>query len=178
MLSTLKRHLESPGGRALRVQADVTRPDPAVVSLRYLVTGDVQALSLPPPGPPERTDGLWKSTCFEAFLAAEEGGYYEFNLAPSRRWAAYRFRAYREGVAFPEPLVTPPTASRTSGGQFELRATLYLEGLPGLAAAEPWRLGISAVLEEAGGALSYWALAHPPGKPDFHHPDSFALELP
>jgi len=21
-------------------------------------------------------------------------------------------------------------------------------------------------------------LAHPPGKPDFHHPDCFALELP
>ena len=26
--------------------------------------------------------------------------------------------------------------------------------------------------------MSYWALAHPPGKPDFHHPDCFALELP
>jgi hypothetical protein len=37
------------------------------------------------------------------------------------------------------------------------------------------------VLEEDGGALSgalsYWALRHPPGKPDFHHPAGFALEL-
>jgi hypothetical protein len=40
-----------------------------------------------------------------------------------------------------------------------------------------WRLGLSAIIEEASGQRSYWALAHPPGKPDFHHPDSFALEV-
>jgi hypothetical protein len=27
------------------------------------------------------------------------------------------------------------------------------------------------------GTKSYWALAHPQGKPDFHHVDSFALTL-
>jgi hypothetical protein len=40
-----------------------------------------------------------------------------------------------------------------------------------------WRLGLSAIIEEASGRRSYWALAHPPGKPDFHHPDSFALRV-
>ena len=48
--------------------------------------------------------------------------------------------------------------------------------------ALPWdrtgELGISAVIEEQDGRLSYWALAHPPGKPDFHHRDCFALRLP
>jgi hypothetical protein len=33
------------------------------------------------------------------------------------------------------------------------------------------------VIEAADGSLSYWALRHPPGKPDFHHRDAFALEL-
>jgi hypothetical protein len=33
------------------------------------------------------------------------------------------------------------------------------------------------VIEENDGMLSYWSLKHPPGNPDFHHPDSFALEL-
>jgi hypothetical protein len=33
------------------------------------------------------------------------------------------------------------------------------------------------VVEEKDGLLSYWALNHPPGKPDFHHPDAFVLEL-
>jgi hypothetical protein len=40
-----------------------------------------------------------------------------------------------------------------------------------------WELGLSVVLEEKNGAKSYWALAHPPGKPDFHHEDCFAHEL-
>jgi len=33
------------------------------------------------------------------------------------------------------------------------------------------------VIEETSGRLSYWALAHPSGKPDFHHADCFACEI-
>lgn len=40
------------------------------------------------------------------------------------------------------------------------------------------KFGLSAVVEETDGTKSYWALRHPPGVPDFHHPDCFALELP
>lgn len=40
-----------------------------------------------------------------------------------------------------------------------------------------WLAAISAVIEETDGTKSYWALAHPPGRPDFHHSDCFALEL-
>ena len=48
----------------------------------------------------------------------------------------------------------------------------------GCAASGSWMgLGLSAVIEEANGRKSYWALAHPPGKADFHHADCFA-ELP
>ena len=39
------------------------------------------------------------------------------------------------------------------------------------------RIGLSAIIEETDGAKSYWALAHPPGKPDFHHPTCFAATL-
>ena len=37
------------------------------------------------------------------------------------------------------------------------------------------RLALSPVIED--GALSYWALRHPPGRPDFHHQDAFTLEI-
>jgi len=67
---------------------------------------------------------------------------------------------------------------RSDGACFELRASLDLNRLADLPSNGPWRLGLSAVIEEAGGGRSYWALAHPPGKPDFHHSDCFALELP
>jgi len=32
--------------------------------------------------------------------------------------------------------------------------------------------------EDTGGNRSFWALAHPSGQPDFHHPACFAAELP
>jgi hypothetical protein len=44
-------------------------------------------------------------------------------------------------------------------------------------AAQQWQLGLSAALEEKDGTKSYWALAHPPEKPDFHMPDCFIGKL-
>ena len=41
----------------------------------------------------------------------------------------------------------------------------------------PARLGLTAVIEEAGGRLSYWALRHPAERPDFHDAGGFALEV-
>ncbi|MCC8986069.1 MAG: hypothetical protein LM513_05690, partial [Nitrospira sp.] len=38
-------------------------------------------------------------------------------------------------------------------------------------------LAVSVVVEQTDGQCSYWALRHPSGRPDFHHPDSFALML-
>ena len=57
---------------------------------------------------------------------------------------------------------------------YEFAATVPREGI----LAGNTQIGLSAVLEEKDGTKSYWALRHPPGKPDFHHPDCFALELP
>jgi hypothetical protein len=45
-------------------------------------------------------------------------------------------------------------------------------------APTPLRLAITAVIEDSQGALSYWALAHPASRPDFHHHNGFVLELP
>jgi hypothetical protein len=39
------------------------------------------------------------------------------------------------------------------------------------------RVAASAVVEEANSGLSYWALAHPAAKPDFHHADAFVLSV-
>ena len=61
-------------------------------------------------------------------------------------------------------------------GRYEFEATLDLDRL-GLPEDRPWRAALSAVIEEASGTKSYWALAHPPGKPDFHHSDAFVLDL-
>jgi hypothetical protein len=56
----------------------------------------------------------------------------------------------------------------------ELDAEIRPECLP---PGRSLRLGLSAVVEDADGVLCYWALWHPPGKPDFHPTDAFALPL-
>jgi hypothetical protein len=58
-----------------------------------------------------------------------------------------------------------------------LTATLPLAGLPELAAAPALHAGLSAVIESADGALSYWALAHGGDRPDFHDPASFTMRI-
>ncbi|AQR75639.1 hypothetical protein BXU08_02835 [Sphingomonas sp. LM7] len=137
--------------------------------IEYRVQGS-DALVAPDPSTPRRADELWKHTCFELFVRPEGGdAYYEFNFAPSGEWAAYRFTSYRDGMA-ELPLVTP--AIEWWGG--EMRVAVDLSGLPD----GDWCVGLTAVIEEADGKRSFWALAHPPGKPDFHHEASLAFEAP
>lgn len=143
--------------------------------LAYVLTGDLGQLRLPLPRPPAPADELWRHTCFEAFVAtSDDKSYREYNFSPSGEWAVYRFRGYRDRMhgeaGEPAPRIALPTTARG----LKLAARIVLP--PGLM-NRPLRLALSAVLEDRSGGLSYWALRHPPGKPDFHHPDGFTLAL-
>jgi hypothetical protein len=152
------------------------RPEAGDLSLKFFVEGDLADIVWPEPGPQERADELWRYTCLEAFVAAQhEAGYLEFNFAASQRWAAYSFDGYRAGMTpVAVALEHSPRAMKSP-----LVATLEadLANLPGVAPDARWRLALTAVIEHVSGERSYWSARHPPGKPDFHHPDSFALEL-
>lgn len=179
MRQALRRHPDSRCVAVTGIEVDVSCPGPGNLLLRYFVTGNPADLRMPPGILPARADGLWRHSCFEAFVCAVPGtAYYEFNFAPSAQWAAYRFNSYRNGMSVACNIGTPRIEVRSDGGAYELRASLALDGLPDLPGDAVWRLGLSAVIEEADGGMSYWALAHPPGKADFHHSDCFALELP
>ena len=125
-----------------------------------------------PSGAGERRDELWRTTCFEAFLRAEGGeGYREWNFAPSGDWAAYDFTGYREGMIHPEVGPAPYIRMEDNLTWWTLGATIAVP------AAVRWELGLSAVIEEKGGAKSYWALAHGGEKPDFHDAGCFTARL-
>jgi len=144
-----------------------------LLHLAYRLTGPLELVRIPEPASSARRDALWRHTCFEAFaLLGPGGGYCEFNLAPSAQWAAYRFESYREGMTM-LALAPPRIDAKRDRYALELKAAINLPENPAAI-----RLNLAAVIEEESGAKSYWALAHPPGKPDFHHPDCFALELP
>ena len=106
-------------------------------------------------------------------MAGEGPGYLEFNFSPSGEWAVYAFRGYRDRGEL-EIELTPGIVVRKSVDRLELGAVICRDFIP---QGGPLRLGLSAVVEDTEGVLSYWALRHPPGRPDFHHTDSFALQL-
>ena len=181
----LKPHPDFPCPAVTSIAVEVERTGDRALALRYILTGRIAELSIPAPAPSRRADELWRRSCFEAFLRPEDGpehgpehgeAYFEFNLAPSTEWAAYRLSGYREGLAPIADIAAPRIEVETTGDRLTLTAAIDLSAAPALAHA-PWRLGLSAVIEAADGSKAYWALAHPAGKPDFHHPDCFALRL-
>jgi hypothetical protein len=136
-------------------------------------------LRIPPLRALRRADRLWQHTCFEAFVCVKgKAEYYEFNFAPSGEWAVYAFRCYRDGLSLEdEGLLAPSITVHSAGDRLDLEAIVYLKYLPEIQPGLSLRLALSAVIEDDSGSLSYWALKHPPGKPDFHHPDAFILEI-
>lgn len=169
----LHPHLDHLPSQEFALEVGVRRSE-GRLRLRYRLTGPVSLVRLPRSAIPIRRDGLWRHTCFEAFVRSDRGdGYSEFNLSPSHDWAAYRFVSYRDGMSALD--VEPPVIrARRVAHRFELSAVVEIES-----SDEALALNLSAVIEEQNGTKSYWALRHPPsGPPDFHHPDCFALTLP
>ncbi|MGN6358018.1 MAG: DOMON-like domain-containing protein [Novosphingobium sp.] len=169
----LQPHPDAPPLAVRKVEARVVSLDANWLRLRWRIDG-AERVVIPPFAGKGRADGLWKTTCFEFFLhAPDQAGYVELNLSPSERWAAYDFAAYREGMS-ERPFPHEPTCTARVGQSMAIfDAAVPAAGLPPL----PWRYGLSAVIEEEGGTISYWAIAHPQGKPDFHSPACFAGEL-
>lgn len=174
----LVRHPESASRAVRDVRVRVDRTADGTLALAYSLTGSVTRVRVPAPRPRRVADRLWEHTCCEAFIAqAGRPAYHEFNFAPSGEWMAHAFRVYRDGGPLADEALDPGVATRATADALELHATIRLARLaPALAHAE-LKLALSVVVEDEAGAFAYWALRHPPGRPDFHHPDAFALVL-
>jgi len=174
---TLQLHPDSRCDALTAIDAEIRRMH-AGLWVRFTARGKIADILRSPAVLSRRAEELWKSTCFEAFLRARpDYPYYEFNFSPSREWAVYRFAQYREGRTCPDDIV-PQQEWTDSDAQLQLQANLDFQEAADMPSDKEWLIGLSAVIEETNGRKSYWALRHPAGKPDFHHPDCFALELP
>jgi hypothetical protein len=172
-------HPDTPPASIEAVEVEIVMTGRDDARFHFAVRG--RDLLLPDRASPERADGLWETTCFELFLRpAASRAYFEFNFSPSGRWAAYAFDSHREGrramALAVAPFIDrdPPIEPEVGGPLHVIEGGVDLSDLPG----EALRMGLCAVIEETSGRKSYWALAHPPGPPDFHHEDGFTLELP
>ena len=177
MRQVLNLHPDSRCSAAAVIEVEVALPHIDSLLLSYIVTGKVSDVRLPPVTSAARSDELWQHTCFEAFVGAPSATeYYEFNFAPSTQWAAYRFTSYRTGMSVAAEIAAIPIETDSKPDRYTLQAALPLDRLC-LPRNAIWRLGLSALIEDSSGRKSYWALAHPPGKPDFHHAAAFGYEF-
>lgn len=147
------------------------------LALSYRLAGPLQELQLPDPAPvPARRWLLWEATCLEFFLAPQTGpGYWEFNLSPAGHWNVFRLTGYRQGIE-EEPALEALPFHVTRLPQL-LTLSIAVDLAPLLSASTPVKAAVSAILQHHDDVLSFWALTHPSGQPDFHHPQGFCLKL-
>lgn len=152
-----------------------------LLRLHYSLTGKIEEVALPSLSlDPRRKDELWKTTCFEFFLARrDQAEYWEFNLSPSGDWNVYHMDAYRR-VGFREETLIP-------GLQLDVRKDTTALSLKTVVdvnfvlksglSSQIFEAGISAVIQMKNGHETYWALTHPAPLVDFHTRESFTLAL-
>ncbi|MEW5688371.1 MAG: DOMON-like domain-containing protein [Pseudomonadota bacterium] len=173
MVHALTPHPDFPCRVLSGLEAEVARPAPDRLRVRYRLSGITGDLVFPP-SIGGRADELWRHTCLEAFVRTPgSDGYRELNLSPGGQWAAYRFDGYRAGMANAE--VPPPEVSISGPGGDVLEFTV--EWTLDLPADADWQVAVTAVIEASDRTGSYWSIRHPEGRPDFHHADGFVVEL-
>lgn len=166
-------HPSNPGAAISEILALVNRRGNRL-DMSFRAIGDRAAVRWPMPMPTGFSDGLWQHSCFEAFVSAEGAlSYVELNMAPSRQWAAYRFSAYRAGMRRASAALIRPVM--WFGGAATLTVCWRMPDLP---VDVPWAMNLCAVIETHDGDTNYFALAHAPGRPDFHNRDCFIAALP
>jgi hypothetical protein len=176
MRLNLHCHPATPDPAIEQITVQWTMSEAGVIWLRYQVMGDVAQIQ-PPNNLDQlgRMDNLWRTTCFELFLRQPgQERYCEFNFSPSGNWAAYGFTSYRAGMDPLAMVQTPEIIMDVGDMHMDMEVTF---GLPDLWVHNEFDAGLSAVIELRNGEKSLWALAHPAGKPDFHHRDCFMLKM-
>ncbi len=169
----LQAHPDNPPLEVARLAVSAAWCADGGLRLHYRIEAPAAALRLPAPVGGGSANGLWRHTCFEAFVAAAgEAAYREFNFSPDGRSAVYDFSDYRARCERrPRPA---PLPLHVGAGGLSLAVDVPPQLLP---AADELDCGLSAVVEGADGVVGYWALAHGPGRPDFHRRETFRCRL-
>ena len=155
------------------------------LSILYQLTGDLNKVVLPELNSnTSRGEKLWEQTCFELFLGAgleraKDLLYREFNFTPSGAWNVLTLQGYRYATKEEPSFESLPFTVEEVDNGLNLKADIDVSSL--VEETQPIRLGVSAVLivqdEQGNPQETFWAIKHPASKPDFHHPNSFALSM-
>lgn len=141
------------------------------LELHFVLEGAINQVNFPLLKAPLQQDDLWKTTCFECFIAKPDSDeYWEVNVSPSLGWNIYHFDAYRKGMKTVSNLTTPIIKTHKSDDVYQL--WFEIEG------DWQWKgemmINLSAVINEKG-VNCYWSTLLPNGQADFHDRQYFRL---
>ncbi|MGB3738095.1 MAG: hypothetical protein WA948_01955 [Pontixanthobacter sp.] len=169
-MRNLIRHPDCPAGPVTAVSAAI-EPTPEGCRADFRIEGEIAKMRIDAEANPERSDTLWRTTCCEVFWQPQGGtAYREFNLSPSRRWAAYDFDDMRENRQDAE-VGDITIACHREDDALILRAEIKD------ALVSPAAVALNAIVEDQAGNLQYWALAFADGPVDFHRRECRTLRL-
>ena len=146
------------------------------LKITYYLAGTSQ-LIIPATAPrPTRQPDLWEHTCFEFFLRLKNSTkYWEFNLSPAGHWNVFRFSNYRQGMTEEIAFASLPFQVLRQADLLQLDLEVNLDKI--IFPEQQLEVSITTVVENCDRQLSYWALTHCGTEADFHHQDSFILDL-
>jgi hypothetical protein len=160
----------------LKIVGDIAR-NSHQLSICYKLEGDLKELAInPPSNTPSRQHKLWKETCFEFFIGVKNSPqYWEFNFSPAGHWNVYRFDGYRQGMQEETAFTILPFNVENQADKLALVLDVDLGKI--ISAEQAIEVGITTVIKDKDGEVSYWALTHRGAEADFHLRDSFIVEL-
>ena len=144
----------------------------------YVLAVNLESLTLPAwSAVTARKDELWRTTCFEFFIAIKDmPQYWEFNMSPSGDWNVYLMDAYRQvGMREETRIERFPFEVQKEANSLSLEITINLD--PIIAKEKPIEVGVASVIETVNGKETYWALVHPRPEADFHAREGFVLRF-
>jgi hypothetical protein len=142
-----------------------------VLALRYEISDAHGLVAWPARATtPGRREELWRNTCCELFLVdSESQRYIEWNASPTGDWMVQGFRSYRERSDLPVIDLAPQAISTgVKPGLMILEYAVPLRAVRDTLGHDSWQWRPNCVLLLNSGEMTYWAIAHPADKADFH----------
>lgn len=160
----------------IKIKGNITRQQ-NLLTVVYQLDGKLNNIVIPvASNPPTRQHELWQNTCLELFLGLKDSPrYWEVNLSPGGDWNIYQFADYRQGMSEVEEFHDLPFLIERQSSTLQLQLTLDISTL--VAIEQNLAIGVTAVIKFKPNLLTYWALTHPASEADFHHKDSFVINL-
>jgi hypothetical protein len=140
--------------------------------ISYKLTGDIEKIELGREPRHERVIKLWEKTCFELFIKNNRDEYMEFNFSPVFEWNAFFFPKKGEALTEWKKMDSVKFDILDSLDVFEVIVEINKKKFPENF-FEGCQAGITTVIKEKTGNLSYWALSHHDQRPNFHNFKSF-----